>query len=308
MRQPEILDPNLPVIVTGAAGYIGSYFCAFLINAGVSTAALLRRDDGYDRMEQLPALRSCLDHLDILEHDGSAASMGDAMAAYGDAVVVHLAGRFVSNHAPNDVDALCDANVGFACRVFEAMRVGGLKRIVNVGTLWEFGPHCEQAPANLYAALKAANDNVLDFYATAFGFSAVSLKLLDTYGRDDPRPKLLPLLKRIAREGGSLDMTAGQQRINLCHVDDICCALAACAAMTADRPGRWTVCALTPWEPTVREIVDYIEMLMGGKLDVRWGARPDGPQQRAICRDLPLPDDWKPHIDLQTGLTEYMKE
>ena len=188
------------IIVTGATGYIGSHFCKFLSDRDINALILGRQPRTIrERLCHAQGLQTLPDTMKILEHNESISSMSAALEPYQDSPVIHLAGLFVSRHTPNDVAPLIDANVLWPTKLFEAMKAAGLRRIVNIGTLWESDHQGETHPANLYAATKIANTNLLEYYALNEGFQAIALKLLDTYGGHDPRKKLLALLKKLTR-------------------------------------------------------------------------------------------------------------
>ena len=77
------------------------------------------------------------------------------------------------------------------------------------------------SPVSLYAATKQAFQDILQFYCEVRGLRAVTLELPDTYGPDDKRPKLFSLLDRVARSGETLQMSPGEQLLDLLHVDDV---------------------------------------------------------------------------------------
>lgn len=295
------------LVVTGATGYIGAHFVGALAARGKVPAVLGRPGLTSQALAALPALASRAAALRILAHDGSPQSIASALADLTDPVVIHLAGLFVSAHQPDDVDRLVQSNVGYAASLFEAMQLAGVKAIVNVGTLWEHGETGDYMPVNLYAATKRAAQTLLDYYVQAESFRALSLKLLDTYGRDDPRRKLLPLLRDLAHSGDSLDMSSGHQTINVTHVDDICTALLASARVVATgRADHLTAATLSDEAPSIRELARMIETASGKALNTRWGARPDGPRQQQAPWDAPRPSGWRPTVRLEDGLRRYV--
>lgn len=63
---------------------------------------------------------------------------------------------------------------------------------------------------------------MVNFYAANFGLRAITLKIGDSYGPDDPRPKLINLLLAASATGETLAMSPGEQIVHPVHVDDIC--------------------------------------------------------------------------------------
>lgn len=61
----------------------------------------------------------------------------------------------------------------------------------------------------------------MQYYIEASGLRVITLKLFDTYGPDDPRPKLMNLIQRMAMDNQPLAMSPGEQQIDLVHVEDV---------------------------------------------------------------------------------------
>ena len=85
---------------------------------------------------------------------------------------------------------------------------------------WQHFGTPDYRPVNLYAATKQAFEDVLAYYADAQGIAAVTLELYDTYGPGDPRRKLIRILFEAARSGEPIQLSPGEQVIELLHVDD----------------------------------------------------------------------------------------
>ena len=49
----------------------------------------------------------------------------------------------------------------------------------------------------------------------------VSLKLSDTYGEQDTRPKLISTLKRDSQSGERLALSPGEQMLNILNFEDV---------------------------------------------------------------------------------------
>lgn len=49
----------------------------------------------------------------------------------------------------------------------------------------------------------------------------VSLKLSDTYGEQDTRPKLISTLKRDSQSGERLALSPGEQKLNILNFEDV---------------------------------------------------------------------------------------
>jgi nucleoside-diphosphate-sugar epimerase len=184
------------------------------------------------------------------------------------------------------------------------MRTRGIRAFINTGTSWQNAEREGFRPFNLYAATKEAFEQILGYYVD-LRLSAVTLRLFDVYGPADPRSKLINLLSDIAASGKSLDMTPGEQKIDLVHVDDVCRAYEYAISYALDQsPPAHHVFGVSSGNPIgLHDLVDLFERVRGVKCNINWGKRPY--RAREIMEPYkgykPLPG-WRPHVKLEDGL------
>lgn len=283
-------------LVTGATGFVGRHLVRGLAAAGFDVHVLVRSTSDTGGIEAAV-------HVD----DGTAAGLDEALRTAQPDVVFHLAALFLASHQPDDVPALVEANVTFGARVAEALAsLPGPRVLVSTGTAWQHYEGRQYSPVALYAATKQALADVLRYYADTEQVRVVTLKLFDTYGPGDTRRKLLRLLVDAAASGQALEMSGGEQLIDLLHVDDVVAAFLR-AAEAADEGGDWyQEFAVSSGAPvTLRELVDAFAHATGRNVNVVWGARPYRPREMFTAWDAgpPLPG-WKPEIDLSQGIRD----
>ncbi len=210
------MTPTRRALLTGATGFVGRHLSRRLLADGWEVAALVR-DPRSPRI--VPGIGA---HVVPDEHG----ALVDLVAAVDPEVCIHLATYFVGDHRTADVRPLVDANLTFGTRLADALVcVGGIP-LVNTGTAWQHVGGAPYAPMSLYAATKQAFADILRFHATRRHLEVVTLTLTDTYGPGDDRPKLVPALLAAGLTGGPLDLSTGDQLIDLVHVDDVVAAFA----------------------------------------------------------------------------------
>lgn len=275
-------------LVTGATGFVGGALVRRLIADGWTVDALVRRTP-----EQ--SLAGVTSHVIPLDIDELIALVGAIAPTH----CFHLATAFRGVHTPADLAPMIAANLGFGTALAEAIvRVPGA-RFVNTGTVWQHYDAAEYSPVSLYAATKQAFRDLLVFYSEVEGLAVHTVELMDTYGPNDPRAKLIPFLLRAGAEGTPLQMTDGTQLIDLVHVDDAVGALLA----TAAAPAGETFGARGDGAITLRELVQRFQTATGLTLDVEWGVRPA--RAREMMRPWMTADPapgWSPQIRLDDGL------
>jgi nucleoside-diphosphate-sugar epimerase len=288
-------------LITGATGFIGSHLMSHLVSNGWSVTALVRKSASPRGFAYPGGVEVVFD--DAADADGS--MLSNELARVKPDVVFHLASLFLAAHTPADIPNLVESNVLFGTRLLDAMTRAGLTRFVNTGTAWQYYQDKMENPVNLYAATKSAFDSIVDYYHEAAGLSTITLKLYDTYGAHDPRAKLVHLLTKAAASGEHLAMSAGGQKIDLVHVDDVvrAFALAGERLLAAAKPlhESFTVSSGDPL--SLRELVGIFEKATGTKVNVGWGERPYREREVMIpfTKIVSIPG-WAPKIKLEDGL------
>jgi nucleoside-diphosphate-sugar epimerase len=196
-------------------------------------------------------------------------------------VVFHLAARTQSEHGPEDVEPLIEANVAFPAQLVEAMLRAGARLLVSAETFWQSDASGAYSPVCLYAATKQAFRDILEYYVEAEGLSALSLVLYDVYGPADPRAKLLNALAKAALTGQPLSVTPGDQTVELVHVHDVARAFAIAGNLLDSGQGDGTrTYGVFGCKPrTLKEIVAIFADVARVPVPVNWGARPYRPRE-----------------------------
>jgi dihydroflavonol-4-reductase len=121
---------SAPIVITGAAGFIGSRITRILYERGDEVVAIVRDPSRANTLRDL-GVRLVVDDL------GSAAGIRAAVAGAG--AVIHAAGSYRIGIPASERPAMYDANVATAERVFDAAIAEGVGRIVYLSTVNVFG-------------------------------------------------------------------------------------------------------------------------------------------------------------------------
>jgi CDP-paratose synthetase len=202
-----------------------------------------------------------------------------------------------------------DANITFGVQLCEALAGLGGGRLINAGSYWEYGSEGGYDPNTLYAASKRAFQDILVYFERKRGLDSATLVLFDVYGPGDWRPKMLPELLRSFMAGKSLDLTAGEQVMDMLHVEDAAAGFLVAADHLVPNSGH-TVYALTGRQRyTLREIVGMIGEELGSPPRITFGAKNYPSHQIfAPVADLPVLPGWTPRIELRKGLRQMIDE
>jgi len=299
--------PAPSILITGASGYVGAHVARRLLQLGWQTHLVLRPQASTALLgdaQQHPAL-TC--H----RHDGSTEDMLRIMRTAAPAAVIHLASLVLTQHRPADVAPLVQANVLFGTQLLDSMAQCGVQLLVNTGTSWQHLNDQPYSPVCLYAALKQSFDAIVQFYQESAGLRVITLKLFDTYGPQDPRPKLLNLLTQAAQTQQPLAMSPGQQEIDLVHIDDVVAAyIVALERLRAGHVAAIEQYGISSGRPlTLRALTETIAAVAGKPLPIDWGGRAYRPREvmQAWRSHARLPG-WQPQIDLATGLAALLDD
>lgn len=254
----------MKLLITGATGFIGTRLAARAHAAGDAVHALLRAGSDAARLPE-----GVMVHRD----DGA---LDQLLVRLAPDAVLHLATRYQHGHAHADIAPLLEANIMFGARLADAAARAGVRGFVTLGTGAQFAGDDHASPATLYAASKQSFDVLLAAIARPGGLRTATLIVFDTFGPGDTRGKILDRMIAAARTGTPLDLSPGEQAIDLVHVEDVVDAilLAAEGLVAGHLPpgGRF---ALSSGEAvTLRALAARIGTAIGRPVPARWGALP----------------------------------
>jgi nucleoside-diphosphate-sugar epimerase len=299
-KKTENASQKPTALVTGATGFVGSHLARRLVREGWEVHILIRLDSKVPSAIEFSQMTK---HI----HDGSTSCMISCLEYSKPKVVFHLASLFVSEHSNQDINALIESNVLFGAQLLEAMNANNIKSIVNTGTSWQHFNNEAYNPVCLYAATKQAFEALMLYYIRATYLKAITLKLFDTYGPDDPRPKLFNLLNKASSSGEQLNMSEGNQMIDIVHIDDVVDAyLIAAHRLITDIVIEHECYAVSSGQPLrLRDLVERYSDITKKNVKVKWGVRPYRLNEVMNTWDKgQLLVNWIPKVSLDVGLKD----
>jgi nucleoside-diphosphate-sugar epimerase len=293
-----ITNQKPTALITGATGFVGSHLTKRLVQEGWRVHIVSRVDS---RLPQAKEFEHVTNHI----YDGNTESMVNCVMQAKPSVVFHLASLFLSQHAIKDVNTLMQSNVLFGSQLLEAMKENQVTYLVNTGTSWQHYNNEDYNPVCLYAATKQAFEAILQFYVQACGIKAITLKLFDTYGPADPRPKLFYLLEKAAKSGEVLNMSAGEQLIDLVHIDDVVDAYLISAQHLLEGKVllNESYAVSSGYPLPLKKLVENYSKATGRIVNVNWGARTYRFREvmTTWCNGKTI-ENWSPKINLHEGI------
>jgi UDP-glucose 4-epimerase len=298
------------LLVTGAAGYIGSVVAHQLLEAGQETVVLDNLSKGHEKAipEGVRFVRG-----DLLDAEG----MRDALAEGFDGVL-HFAALSLVGESVEQPERYYRNNVCGTLNLLEAMREANVRRLVFSSTAAVYGEPEEvpipetspTLPTNPYGGSKLAVDQMIRAVAEARGLAATSLRYFNVagasgrFGEDHhPETHLIPLVLRAASGardsvkvfGTDYPTRDGTPVRDYIHVEDL--GRAHLLALEAAEPGEHRVYNLGNGAGfSVREVIEAARRVTGRPIEaIESPRRPGDPavlvaSSDRIRREL----GWKP--------------
>lgn len=271
----------MTVVVTGAAGFVGSHLSALLLEGGERVRAVDAFTDYYERERKQRNLADVIEdpRFELLEADLVEADL-DALLDGVD-VVYHLAGQpGVRPSWGRDFSIYTRQNILATQALLEAARRFPLRKVVYASSSSVYGnaetyPTSETLrpqPISPYGVTKLAAEHLCELYRTNFGVPTASLRLFTVYGPRQRPDMAFSRLVRIAVEGGTFELFGdGTQTRDFTYVGDVVRAFRDAAA------SEWLGVANVGGGSRT-SMNDVIETLVGlaGPIDVRRGPSQPG--------------------------------
>ncbi len=287
------------ILVTGATGFIGTNLTRELKKQ--HELFILGQFEGDPEKLGLPGIvmtddiRQLADYIKSNEIEG----------------IIHLASLYLTVHTPEQVKDLVLSNVYFGTAVLEAVSLAGtVKWFLNTGSIWQNYNVKGTAynPVNLYAATKQAFIDMAKYYRDVFGIRFCTLKLCDTYGPGDPRPKLFKLFKDYSESGEVLKMSLGEQLLDILYVSDIVSGFSHLVDLLGSNEPLGEQYVLSSGKQrSLRSLADVFASVSGRKLNIEWGGRPYRDREVMIPWKGPILPGWEPKVDLELGIQLFLK-
>ena len=247
------------ILVTGAAGFIGSALALKLLERGDTVHGVDNLNDYYDvtlkkaRLERLSTREKfSFEKLDIADRAG----MESSFARNKFDAVMNLAAQAGVRYSIENPHAYIESNIVGFCNILEGCRhskVGHLvfassSSVYGANTRLPFSEHDNvDHPISLYAATKKANELMAHTYAHLYGLPTTGLRFFTVYGPwGRPDMALFKFTKNIL-EGKAIEVfNNGNMIRDFTYVDDIVEGVVRVMDRPAEPDPAWNSAAPDP--------------------------------------------------------------
>ncbi len=323
-----------PILVTGAAGFIGMHVCERLFARGETAVhGLDNLNDYYD-----PALKAArlarlttrpvftFHRLDLADRAG----MAELFAAVKPRLVIHLAAQAGVRWSIDHPHDYADSNLTGFLTILEGCRQTQVKHLVYASSSSVYGlngelPYSEHAaadhPVSLYAATKRANELMAHAYAHLYRIPCTGLRFFTVYGPWG-RPDMAPWsFTRDILAGKTIRLfNHGKMRRDFTYVDDIAegvlraadhvpAPAAAWSGDLATSPAPWRIYNIGNNQPVeLTRFVTAIEAAAGKKAVIELAPIQPGDvvETAADVTDLNRDCGFTPATPIEEGMRRFV--
>ena len=324
------------ILVTGAAGFIGSHVCHRLLDRGDQVVGLDNMNDYYDvsLKEARLALLTVRERFSFVK--GGLEDRPLLERLFGEAgfdIVINLAAQAGVRYSLVNPHAYVDSNLVGFMNILEGCRQNRVKHLVYASSSSVYGANTAMPfsvhqnvdhPLSLYAATKKANELMAHTYSNLYGLPTTGLRFFTVYGPWGRPDMALFLFTRAILEGRPIDVfNHGRMKRDFTYIDDIVEGVVRVADRTAGANRSWSGTqpdpgsSFAPWkvynignnQPV--ELLCFIETLekslgknaLKNLLPLQDG---DVPETCADLDDLMRDTGFKPATPIEEGVSRFV--
>ena len=319
-----MIPVNSRVLVTGAAGFIGSFVASRLAQMGMSVTACDNFNDYYSTDLKQTRVKAMLAPLGI---DCETVELADALQVrhlferVRPAFVVHLAAQAGVRYSIENPAAYVQSNLVAFANILEACRQFKPRHLVYASSSSVYGasqkaPFKESditdEPVSFYAATKKANEALAYSYSHLFGIPASGLRFFTVYGPwGRPDMAYFSFAQKILKGEAIPVFAKGELKRDFTYIDDIVEGIVRVLAKPADAGAGTTphmVFNIGNHQPVrVMDFIASLEEVLGVKAKLQFLPMQQG-DVRITYADTSKLRDWvgfAPATPLGEGLLRF---
>lgn len=327
----------MKVLVTGAAGFIGSHVAHALLARGDEVVGFDSLNDYYDITLKQARLARLLDkpgYTHVTADLADRAEVEKTFAEHRPRRVIHLAAQAGVRYAAENPHVYVQSNVVGFLHILEGCRHHRAEHLVYASTSSVYGANTDmpfsvhasaEHPLTLYAATKKANEQMAHGYSHLYGVPSTGLRFFTVYGPWGRPDMALFLFTRAILEGKPIRVfNHGRHKRSFTYVDDIVEGVVRVLDRVPGKDPGWSgnhpdpaTSGVAPYrlynignEQPV-ELMRYIEVLeqcLGRKAQMEMLSLQPGdvPDTEADVSDLVANVGYRPVIPVEEGVSRFV--
>ncbi|MBW8042380.1 MAG: NAD-dependent epimerase/dehydratase family protein [Planctomycetes bacterium] len=307
----------MKVLVTGAAGFIGSHLCERLAGDGWTVVGVDNFDDFYDPQIKRSNIEGCLtnENFHLVEVDIRDLSAMDRVIGDGIEVIVHLAAR--AGVRPSIAQPLlyADVNIKGTMALLEAAKKHKVNKFIFASSSSVYGnnekvPFSEDDnvdfPISPYAATKKAGELICHTYHHLYGTSLTCLRFFTVYGPRQRPDLAIHKFAGLIEQGKPISVYGdGSMSRDFTYIDDIIDGTVA----AMEKCNGFNIYNLGESRPiTVNDLVAEIEKALGKKAIIEYVPLQPGDVERTYADVTKAVSElgYNPKTKIEDGLAEFV--
>lgn len=288
----------MKILITGATGFIGENLISSLVSDDLELFSIVRTSSNTSNLTDIST---------VFIYDGKIDSLISFFQKHSFNGVIHLASLFLPTHEENDISNLIDSNLKFGIELLEAVKRTNVQWFINTGTLWQHYENNIYNPVNLYAATKQGFETISKYYTETSNIIFTTLKLNDTFGKNDKRKKIFNLWDEMIKKGISLDMSLGEQIIDIVYIEDVISAykllIAHLSSDISNQFNNKSFCVTSRERMNLKDLAKLFESVTNKNLEINWGKKKYREREVMIPYEtLPIVPGWSQKHSLKEAI------
>lgn len=309
------------ILITGCAGFIGSWVCQKLLNKHIHKIIGIDNFDPYYpksiKLENMLNFKNNPDFTFVETDITDIKALNEIFENKNIDIVIHLAAKAgVRNSVVYPVE-YTDVNVNGTVNILNCMKKYGVKKIIFSSSSSVYGERQEEKytedmtdlkPISVYAQTKKSAEDFIELYSRKYGINAVCLRFFTVYGqRQRPDLAICKFTSQI-KKGETLTVYGdGSTYRDYTHIEDISDGIIS--AITYDKTNFEIINLGSDSPVKLSDMIKTLEDTIGKKAKIKNEPIP-AEDMKKTCADISKAKkllDYSPKISFKDGVSDFVQ-
>ena len=288
----KVSSSEKKILIAGATGFIGSHLTHEFLKNGFKVIILKRSFDDTARIKD--------DLTAVKVYDTDKIELASVFNEQKIDIVINLVTNF-GRGAANKPSDIVETNIQYSLKLIEAAVNGKAQCFFNVDSA--LNPEI-----NLYAYTKRAFREIIRKYF-AEQIKIMNLRLEQVYGENDDLFKFIPMAVAKLKKNEALDMTVGEQKLDLIYINDCVSALVFLVKNVDKYSDRFNFFEIgTGKTILLKDFIQKIKEKLDSKSRINFGAIEYRAEEQMFSKaNLSAMKGWQAKYSFEEGIEQLTK-
>jgi UDP-glucuronate 4-epimerase len=307
------------ILLTGAAGFIGSHVAEYLLNQGHQVFGIDNFDDFYSRSIKEQNISACLLSPSFTFIEGNVGDVDSLILDTNFDIVIHLAAKAGVRPSIAQPEQYIDANLSQTMALLQWMKANGMRKLVFASSSSVYGnnakvPFSESDPVDHpispYAFTKKAGELLTHTFRHLANMDVINLRFFTVYG-ERQRPDLaIHKFAKAMLNGQAITLFGnGSTSRDYTYVGDIVQGIISSMDYVLSHQQVYETINLGSKNPIqLIDLVHTLEEIIGLPANIQWMDMQEGDVDRTFA-DIQKAErllQYAPNTSLKEGLTRFV--